>query len=77
MSPNVQESKKNPENKTKRVFILGDNIVKHINGDDISRKIEIVGFTLKVSLAQNRMHERLCSTNNKRKPKSHIDSRWY
>ena len=39
-SPNVQESRKTPENKNKRVFILGDSIVKHKNGYDISRQIE-------------------------------------
>ena len=51
-SPNVQESRKTPENKNKRVFILGDSIVKHINGYDISVKSKIVEFTSKVSLAQ-------------------------
>ena len=39
-SPNVQESRKTPENKNKRAFILGDSIVKHINGYHISRQIE-------------------------------------
>ena len=38
--PNVKESKKTPKNKNKRVFILGDSIVKHINGYDTSRQIE-------------------------------------
>ena len=32
--------KKAPENKNKRVFILGDSIVRHINGYDISCQIE-------------------------------------
>ena len=39
-SPNMQESRKTTENKNRRVFILGDSIVKHINGYDISRQIE-------------------------------------
>ena len=39
-SPNVQESKKTPENKNKRLFILGDSIVKYISGCDISLQIE-------------------------------------
>ena len=39
-SPNVQESRKFPKNRNKRVFILGDSIVKHINGCDISSPIE-------------------------------------
>ena len=39
-SPNVQESRKTPKNKNKRVFILGDSLVKRINGYDISRQIE-------------------------------------
>ena len=39
-SPNVQESRKTSENKDKRVFILGDTIIKHINGYNISRQIE-------------------------------------
>ena len=39
-SSNVQESRKTPENKNKRVFILGDSIVKHVSGYDISRQNE-------------------------------------
>ena len=39
-SPNVQESRKTPKNKNKRVFILGDSLVKRINCYDISRQIE-------------------------------------
>ena len=39
-TPNVQEIRKTPENKNKRLFILGDSIAKHINGYDISRQIE-------------------------------------
>ena len=39
-SPNMQESRKTTENKSRRVFILGDSIVKHINGYDISRQIK-------------------------------------
>ena len=39
-SSNVQESRKTPESKNKRVFILGDSIVKHISASDISRQIE-------------------------------------
>ena len=39
-TPNIQESRKTTENKNRRVFILGDSIVKHINVYDISRQIE-------------------------------------
>ena len=39
-SHNIQESRKTPENKNKRVFILSDSIVKHISGYDIFRQIE-------------------------------------
>ena len=40
-SPNVQESRKSSENKNKRLFILGDSIVKFISGFDISLQIEL------------------------------------
>ena len=39
-SLNVQERRKTPENKNKRVLILGDSIVKRISGYDISCQIE-------------------------------------
>ena len=39
-NPNVQESRKTPENTNKTVLILGDCIIKHISGYDISRQIE-------------------------------------
>ena len=39
-SPNVQERRKFSKKRNKRVFILGNSIVKHINGRDISRPIE-------------------------------------
>ena len=46
-SPNMQESRKTTENKNRRVFILGDSIVKHINGYDICRQIENCRFYVK------------------------------
>ena len=39
-SPYVQESRRTPENKEKRVFILSENIVKHVSGYEISHQIE-------------------------------------
>ena len=76
-SPNVRESRKTPENK-KRVFILGDSIVKHINSYDISRQIENCRVYVKgFPGAKTECMKDYAPTNNKRKPTPHIDSRWY
>ena len=45
-----KKAEKPPESKGKRVFILSENIVKHVSGYDISHQIEhckayIIGFS--------------------------------
>ena len=78
-SPNVLESRKTPDNKNKRVFILGLSVVKHMSGYNISRQIKNCKVYIKgFSGAKTECMKGLCSTTtNKRKPRSHIDSRWY
>ena len=75
-SPDVQESRKTPENKEKRVFILSENIVEHVSGYEISHQIENCKVCIRRFSSTKTIHERLCST-NKRKTKSRIDSRSY
>ena len=62
----------------KKVFILGDSIVKHINSYDISRQIENCRIYVKgFPGAKTECMKDYTPTNNKRKPRPHIDSRWY
>ena len=76
-SPNVLESRKTPDNKNKGVFILGHSVVKHMSGYDIFRQIKNCKVYIKgFSGVKTECMKGLCSTTtNKRKPRSHIDSR--
>lgn len=59
------------QEKNKKTFILDDNIVKHLQGHEISNHVE----NCKVS--GKGMNERLSPANSKREPRSYVNSHWY
>ena len=71
----TQYNGKKDQNKSQKIVILGDSIIKNIKGWEISRKLQNANAYVRHFVGT--LHERLYEAVFKRKPRSFCSSCWY
>ena len=71
----TQYNGKKDQNKSQKIVILGDSIIKNIKGWEISRKLQNANAYVRHFLGT--LHERLFEAVFKRKPRSFCSSCWH